>query len=68
MITRFLKNRIAYLSTSFCLFVAAMPLISIGTTTGPAIVWHAGFICLILGALIPPGQRLLFPPKPQPKG
>lgn len=63
MFVRFLKNRLAYLSASFFLFLAAMPLISQGTTMGPAILWHLGVVCLVVGAAIPPGQRLLFPPK-----
>lgn len=65
MFTRFLKNRLVYLSTSFFLFVASLPLISLGTTNNHAFVWRLGFACLILGALIPPVQRLLFPPKTQ---
>lgn len=54
-----LKNRIVFLSTSFILLVAAFPLISIGTTTGPNWLWWLGLIALTIGGLIPPLQRIL---------
>lgn len=59
----FFKNRVVYLSVSFLLLVGAFPLISIGTTRGPDYLWQAGFALLLLGAMIPPAQRLFFPPK-----
>lgn len=52
------KNRLAYLSTSLILLVAAFPLISIGTTAGPQLLWWLGLLALACGGLIPPGQRL----------
>lgn len=52
------ENRFAYLSVSLVLLVAAFPLISIGTTTGPQVLWWLGLLALTCGALIPPGQRL----------
>ncbi len=61
-----LKNRLAYLSTSFALFLVALPLISIGTTGGPRLFLWIGLVALCVGGLIPPVQRLLFAPKPPP--
>lgn len=53
------KNRLAYLSTSFVLLLAAFPLISIGTTSGSPLFWGLGLGALGIGGLIPPVQRLL---------
>ncbi len=58
------KNRLAYLSLSLGLLIAAFPLISIGTTTGPRLLWWIGLIGLCCGGLIPPLQRLLLGPPP----
>lgn len=52
------ENRFAYLSVSFVLLVAAFPLISLGTTAGPQILWWLGLLALTCGASIPPLQRL----------
>lgn len=52
------ENRFAYLSVSLVLLVAAFPLISIGTTSGPQFVWWLGMLALTCGALIPPLQRV----------
>ncbi|QIG49361.1 hypothetical protein G5V57_17500 [Nordella sp. HKS 07] len=60
------KNPLAYLSTSFVLFLVALPLVSIGTTSGPRILLWLGLAALCVGGLIPPVQRLLFAPKPPP--
>ena len=60
------KNPLAYLSTSFALFLVALPLVSIGTTGGPRILLWLGLAALCVGGLIPPVQRLLFAPKPPP--
>ncbi|MFL1404469.1 hypothetical protein ACJO2E_03860 [Marinobacter sp. M1N3S26] len=60
---RLFKNRIVYLSLSFLLLLASFPLISIGTTEGPAFLWWLGLVVLLVGAMIPPAQRLFFPPK-----
>lgn len=54
-----LKNRLAYLSTSFALFLIALPLISIGTTSGPRLLLWLGLAALCVGGLIPPVQRLV---------
>lgn len=59
-----LKNRLVYLSTSFVLLLVAFPLISIGTTRGPSMLWWAGLLALSIGGLIPPLQRLLLGPPP----
>lgn len=63
MLVALLKNRLAYLSTSLVLMLAAFPLISIGTTSGPRVLWWTGFVALCVGGLIPPVQRLFFAPK-----
>lgn len=57
-----LRSRIAYLSTSFALFLVALPLISIGTTSGPRFLLWMGLAALGIGALIPPVQRLCCAP------
>lgn len=59
---RLFKNRVVYLSVSFLLLLGSYPLISVGTTEGPAFLWWLGLAALVLGAMIPPAQRLLFPP------
>ena len=61
-----LKNPIVYLSTSFALFLIALPLVSIGATSGPRLFLWMGLAALGIGGLIPPLQRLLFAPKPPP--
>lgn len=66
MVAALFKNRLAYLSTSFLLFLAACPLISVGTTSGPRVLWWIGLVALCVGGLIPPVQRLLFTPEPSP--
>lgn len=63
MIKRILQNRLSYLSVSFVLFLAALPLISIGTTNDWKLVSGLGMAALSIASLIPPLQRVLFPPK-----
>lgn len=53
------KNRLAYLSVSFILLIAAFPLISLGMTTGLSLLWWTGLLSLGCGGLIPPLQRLI---------
>jgi len=60
---RLFENRVVYLSISFLLLLSSFPLISIGTTGGYAFLWGLGFVALLAGAMIPPAQRLFFPPK-----
>lgn len=50
--TTLFRNRLAYLSLSFLLLVAAFPLISIGMTTGPDLLWWLGLLSLTCGGLI----------------
>lgn len=57
--TALFKNRLTYLSLALILLVVAFPLISIGTTSGPAFLWWTGLLALTAGGLIPPLQRLL---------
>ncbi len=58
------KNRLAYLSLSLILLVAAFPLISIGMSRGPVVLWWLGLFALGCGGLIPPLQRILLGPPP----
>ncbi len=58
------KNRVAYLGTSFVLFMIALPLVSFATTGGPRILLWIGLAAMCVGGLIPPVQRILFPPNP----
>lgn len=59
-----LKNPLAYLSTSFALFLIAVPLVSIGTTGGSRLSLWLGLGALCVGGLIPPVQRLVCGGKP----
>jgi len=61
-----LNNRLTYLSISFLLLLAAVPLISIGTHRGIPSLWQLGLGALVLGGLIPPVQRLLSRTPPSP--
>jgi hypothetical protein len=63
MIKRILQNRLSYLSVSFLLFLSALPLISIGTSHDWRLVSTTGMVALSMAAIIPPLQRMLFPPK-----
>lgn len=56
------RNRLAYLSVSLVLLVVAFPLISLGTSYGPPLLWWVGLSALVAGGLIPPLQRLLLGP------
>jgi hypothetical protein len=48
---------VAVLTISLVLLLLAFPLISIGTTTGPALLWWLGLAALGIGAAIPPVRR-----------
>jgi len=65
MIKKILQNRLSYLSVSFILFLASLPLISFGTTNDWRIVSGLGMVALSVAAVIPPLQRILFPAKPR---
>ena len=54
-------SQLATLGISLLLFLAALPLISIGITRGPPVLWWLGLIALGAGGLIPPAQRFLSP-------
>jgi hypothetical protein len=56
---RLMMSRLAALSISLVLLLAAFPLISIGTTTGPPVLWWFGLAALGLGGSIPPVRRFL---------
>ncbi|MDM8347133.1 hypothetical protein P8H26_17255 [Pseudochrobactrum sp. sp1633] len=63
MIKRILQNRLSYLSVSFVLFIVALPLVSLGTTNDWHLISTIGMVALSIAAIIPPLQRVLFPPK-----
>lgn len=63
MIKRILQNRLSYLSVSFVLFLVALPLVSLGTTNDWRLMSTIGMVALSVAAIIPPLQRVLFPPK-----
>ncbi len=63
MIKRILQNRLSYLSVSFVLFLVALPLVSLGTTNDWRLMSTIGMVALSVAAVIPPLQRVLFPPK-----
>lgn len=52
-------NRLAALSLSLVLLLAAFPLISIGTASGPPLLWWLGLAALGIGGLIPPVRRFV---------
>lgn len=59
-------SRLAALSLSMVLLLVAFPLISIGTTRGPDVVWWLGLGALAFGGLIPPARRFLAAGEPEP--
>lgn len=60
---KFFQSRELYLGVSLAALLLAFPLISYGMTDGPSFVWWLGLISLTTGALIPPVQRIFFPPQ-----
>jgi hypothetical protein len=60
-------NTLAGLSLSMALLLAALPLISIGTTQGPPLLWWIGLFALVAGGLIPPAWRFLAAVQPEPQ-
>ncbi len=64
MFARF-NNRLTYLSVSFVLLLAAVPLVSIGTSRGLPALWWLGLGALAVGGLIPPVRRF-FNREPRP--
>lgn len=61
-----MTNRLTALSISLVLLLTAFPLISIGTTTGPAVLWWLGLAALVLGGVIPPLKRFTSHRQPPP--
>jgi len=63
-----MMGRLATLSLSMVLLLAAYPLISIGLMPGrPDYLWRAGLVLLVVGGAIPPVRRFLSrrePPQP----
>ena len=59
-------STLASLGLSLALLLAALPLISIGTTHGPPFLWWMGLLVLVAGGLIPPAQRFVAPARPEP--
>lgn len=57
-------SRLAALSVSLVLLLAAFPLISIGTTSGPPLLWWLGLAALGIGGLIPPVRRFVVRQQP----
>lgn len=59
-------SRVAFLSLSMLLLLAAFPLISAGTTDGPPVLWRLGLGLLAAGGLMPPARRLITARQPEP--
>ncbi len=59
-------SRLAALSLSMALLLAAFPLISFGTTRDEAAFWWLGLLALLVGGLIPPARRFLAARQPEP--
>ena len=51
-------RRGVFLNIAFLLLLAALPLISIGSSGGRPLLWQTGFTLLLAGLLIPPALRL----------
>lgn len=60
-------NRMFALSVSLVLLLIAFPLISIGTTSGPPVLWWAGLGALVVGGVLPPLRRIFPPKEPLPE-
>ena len=56
-------NRAVARNVSLVLMLAAFPLISVGATSGPDLLWWLGGVSLTLGALIPAALRFVPEPK-----
>lgn len=59
-------NRAVTLGLSLVFLLAAFPLISIGTTSGPPFLWWAGLAALTIGGILPPLRRVFPQPDPPP--
>ena len=57
-------SRLFNLSISLVLLLIAFPLISIGTTSGPTMLWWLGLAALVIGGILPPLRRVFAPSQP----
>lgn len=57
-------SRLAALSLSLVLLLVAFPMISLGSTLGPPLLWWLGLLALVVGGLIPPAARFLAADQP----
>ncbi|MCB1347981.1 MAG: hypothetical protein KDK11_04815 [Maritimibacter sp.] len=60
-------NRHATLTLSLVFLLAAFPLISLGTTSGPPVLWWLGLMALCIGGVLPPLRRVFPPKEPLPE-
>ena len=60
---RLFSNRVPYLGLASLLRLVSYPRHSLGAPRGPDLMGGLGLAALVLGAMTPPAQRLLFPPK-----
>ncbi len=60
-------SRLFTLTISLILLLIAFPLISIGTTSGPPMLWWLGLASLVIGGILPPLRRVLVPSQPMPE-
>ncbi|GKY86859.1 hypothetical protein [Sinisalibacter aestuarii] len=60
-------NRLVTLALSLAFLLIAFPLISIGTTNGPPLLWWLGLMALAIGGILPPLRRVFPPKEPLPK-
>ena len=59
MLKKLLTNSRLVFSISFLLFLATLPLISIGTVRNLPVASLLGFVALVVAAALPPMQRVL---------
>ena len=59
MLKKLLTNSRLVFSISFLLFLATLPLISIGTVRHLPLASLLGFVALVVAAALPPMQRVL---------
>jgi hypothetical protein len=60
-------TRLFTLSVSLALLLIAFPLISIGTTSGPPLLWWLGLGALAIGGVLPPLRLAFVISQPQSK-
>lgn len=52
-----MMSRLFTLSISLVLLLIAFPLISIGTASGPPVLWWIGLGAIAIGGILPPLRR-----------